>query len=316
MVSPILDSQPISSRLYAGEADLVAMLYMLMEGRSHTNDWHYAHVGELLWNYFMVVCHLDVSRHIRLWHAGEKLVGYAILGEDPSLDVQVLPDYECSGIENEAFDWAGALLASLRRQDLQKWRAHLTCGARQDDSRRIQFLEQHGFQYVGRFAEVNMLRSLAEPIPELPVPAGCQVREIAQGEIADRAAAQRDVWQPWTVGNVSEADYHRFMRLPMYRRELDIVTITPQGVIASYVNGWVDRLNHIGDLGPVGARAEYRRLGYTRLALLECLRRMQACGMNRVCISTGISNTPARKLYESLGFKVVNQYLDFERTLV
>jgi ribosomal protein S18 acetylase RimI-like enzyme len=316
MSLPVLESRGISSRLYTGEADLLSMLDLLMQGRSRTNDWHYAHVGELLWNFFMVLCHLDVFRHIRLWHAGDKLVGYAILGEDPSFDIQVLPGYEWSNIENEAFDWAEALLAFLRQQDLQKWGAHLTCGARQDDSRRIQFLEQHGFQYAGRFAEVNMLRSLAEPILELPVPAGCQVREVAPGEMADRAAAQHDVWQPWTVGDVTEPDYHCFMRLPMYRRELDIVTVTPQGVIASYVNGWVDPLNHIGDLGPVGARAEYRRQGYTRLALLECLRRMQACGMDRACISTGISNTAARKLYESLGFRVVNQYLDFECTLV
>jgi ribosomal protein S18 acetylase RimI-like enzyme len=47
--------------------------------------------------------------------------------------------------------------------------------------------------------------------------------------------------------------------------------------------------------------------------LLECLRRMQALGMDRVCISTGITNTPARQLYESLGFTVANQSLDFEQ---
>ena len=34
-------------------------------------------------------------------------------------------------------------------------------------------------------------------------------------------------------------------------------------------------------------------------------------GMNRVCVSTGESNTPALRLYESLGFRVVNQYVDY-----
>jgi ribosomal protein S18 acetylase RimI-like enzyme len=63
----------------------------------------------------------------------------------------------------------------------------------------------------------------------------------------------------------------------------------------------------------VGARQQYRRQGLTRLALLESLRRMKAFGMERVCISTGITNTPARNLYESIGFKVVNQYLDFTK---
>jgi len=40
---------------------------------------------------------------------------------------------------------------------------------------------------------------------------------------------------------------------------------------------------------------------------------MQARGMDRVCISTGISNTPALRLYESIGFKGVNRYLEYIR---
>jgi ribosomal protein S18 acetylase RimI-like enzyme len=33
--------------------------------------------------------------------------------------------------------------------------------------------------------------------------------------------------------------------------------------------------------------------------------------MDRVCISTGVSNVPAIRLYESIGFEIVNQYLDY-----
>jgi ribosomal protein S18 acetylase RimI-like enzyme len=101
------------------------------------------------------------------------------------------------------------------------------------------------------------------------------------------------------------------MRLPGYRRDLDVVTVTPEGVIAAYVNGWLDPVNRIGDFGPVGALPAYRRQGLTRAALLEGLRRMKAHGMQHVCISTGVSNTPARRLYESVGFKIVNKYLDY-----
>ena len=289
------------------------MLDMLMEARARTNDWHYSHIGELLFNFFMVACHLNPQEHIRLWHDDKgKLVAYAILGEDPSFECQVLPEYEWTGIENEAFDWAETYANKLRQQDATQWSGDFVSGSRQDDSRRILFLEQHGFRYCGRFAEVNMLRSLGEPIPELAIPTGCQVRALAEvGEVSDRAAAHREVWQPWTVGYVSDEDYVRFMQLPGYDRDLDVVTVTPDGVIAAYVNGWVDSVNRIGDFGPVGARVAYRQQGLTRLALLEGLRRMRAYGMDRVCISTGVSNTPARKLYESIGFKVVNKYLDY-----
>ena len=49
----------------------------------------------------------------------------------------------------------------------------------------------------------------------------------------------------------------------------------------------------------------------TRAVLLECLRRMKARGMGRACVSTGVSNMPAKNLYEAIGFKIVNKYLDY-----
>jgi ribosomal protein S18 acetylase RimI-like enzyme len=306
----------LTSRLYETEDDLQQMQGLLMEARSSTNDWHYFHVGELMWEFFMVACHLNPQKYIRLWHDNQgKLVAYAILGEDPSFDCQVLPQYEWSGIEAEAMAWAETRVSELRKRDAQKWKGGFVSGARQDDAKRIAFLEQHGFRYSGEFAEVNMLCALAEPIPDSVLPTGCQVRAVAEAdEISNRAAAQREVWLPWTVGNVSDDDYARLMRLPGYNRDLDVVAVTPDGVIAAYVNGWIDLVNRVGGFGPVGALPAYRRQGLTRAALLEGLRRMQARGMDRVCISTGVSNAPAIRLYESIGFRIVNKYLDYVKT--
>ena len=305
----------LTSRSYATEHDLQQMQALLMEARSRSDDWHYWHVGDLTWGFFMVACHLDPQEHIRLWHDDEgKLVGYAVLGDDPSFDCQVLPKYEWSGVETEAMAWAETRLTELRKRNAKRWSGNFVSGARQDNAKRITFLEQHGFRR-GEYAEVNLIRSLDEPIPELAIPIGFQVRSVAgAGEISNRAAAQREVWHPWTVGNVSDDDYARVMRLPGYNRDLDVVAVTPDGVIAAYVNGWIDPVNRIGDFGPVGALPAYRQQGLTRAALIEGLRRMKARGMDRVCISTRDSNTPALRLYELIGFKIVNKYLDYVKT--
>ena len=204
-------------------------------------------------------------------------------------------------------------LVELRRQDAKLWGGGLVSGSRQDNPQRMAFLEQNGFHQGGEFSEVNMLRRLDESIPEIGLPGGCRVCEVTENDIHGRAAAHREVWYPWTVGNITDEDYARFMRLPGYHRDLDVVTIAPDGVIAAYVNGWVDPLNRIGDFGPVGARQPYRRQGLTRAALVESLRRMQAHSMDRVCVSTGVSNTPALRLYELIGFRVVNRYLEYIR---
>jgi mycothiol synthase len=301
-----------ASRPFTDEQDLHEMQAMLMQARRQSGDWRYAHVGELTFQYLMVACHLNPRDFIRLWHAGGRLVGYAVLGEDPSFDFQILPEFAWSGIEEEAVRWAEEEIARLRKADPQQWGGKCTSGSRQDDPERMAFLELHGFKPGGEFSEVNMLRLLDDAIPAPEPPDGYWVRELAgAGELSNRAGAQREVWKPWTVGNVYAEDYARLMRLPCYHRELDVVAVAPDGVIASYVNGWIDELNRIGDFGPVGARPAYRRKGLTRAVLLECLRRMKARGMNRVCVSTGVSNFPAIRLYESVGFQTVNQFIEY-----
>jgi ribosomal protein S18 acetylase RimI-like enzyme len=313
---PAESVRSFTSRFYENEPDLVNMQKLLMEARSRTSDWRYVHVGEMMWGFFLVTCHLNPREYIRLWHDHQgKLAAYAILGEDPSFDCQVLPEYEWSGIEAEAMDWAESCVNELRNRDAQRWSGPIVSGARQDDEKRIAFLEQHGFRYRGEFTEVNMLRPLDESIPETLVPPGCQVRALSEsGETSNRAGAERDVWLPWTAGNVSDDDYARLMRLPGYYRELDVVAVPPDGVIAAYVNCWVDPVNRIGDFGPVGARPPYRRQGLARAVLLEGLRRLKAHGMERVCVSTGALNAPALRLYESIGFTIVNKYLDYVKT--
>lgn len=297
------------ARQYETQADLQQMLNLLMESRALTDDWRYPHVGDLLFWFFMVAIHLEPHRHIRLWHAGEKLIGYAMLGEDPSFDVQVHPHYAWRGIEEQALEWAETFLGELRQGDPGKWAVQLVSGARRDDSQRMEFLERHGFRQGGEFSEVNLLRELDSPIPEPVIPPGCQVRAVRQAELAERAEVQREVWQPWTVGNVSAEDYAKFMQLPGYDQALDIVTVAPDGKIAAYVNGWNDPVNKIGDFGPVGARPAYRRQGLAKAALQECLRRMQAQGMQRVSVST--NNLPAQRLYEAVGFRVVNEFIEY-----
>ena len=305
----------LTSRFYKTERDLRQMQGLLMEGRSRTDDWHYMHIGEFTFRFFMVFCHLNPQEHIRLWHdAEDKLVGYAILGEGPSFDWQVAPEYEWSGIETEALTWAETYLAELRKRDAKQWSGDLVSGARQDNGRRRVFLRQHGFRYSSEFAEVNMLRVLTDPIPEPVSPPGYQIRSIAEtNDIPKRAAAHRQVWQPWTDGNISDEAYVSFTQLPAYQRDLDVIAATADGTIAAFVNGWIDPLNRIAEVGSVGVVPVHRRHGLMRAVLLEVLRRMQARGMVRACVSTGVVNIPAIRLYASVGFEIMNQYLDYSK---
>src|SRR5262249_38064861 len=111
--------------------------------------------------------------------------------------------------------------------------------------------------------------------------------------------------------DISGDDYLRLMRLPGYRRDLDMIATAPEGAIAAYVNGWIDPGNQIGELGPVGERGAYHRRGLTRTGVVGGVPRLCELGMNRVCVSTGESNMPALRLDESLGFTTVSRYLTY-----
>jgi len=304
-----------SSRHYQTDQDLQQMQRLLMEARSRGSDWSHSHIGEATFRIFMLLCHLDPQTHIRLWHtATGALVAYALLGEDPFFDIQVAPEVQWTGIEEEAFAWAEATLAGLRQRDPERWSGDLVAFARQDDGRRRVFLGQHGFRYSGEFAEVNMLRALSGPIPEPVAPPGYQIRALFGIEEAPvRAAAHREVWLPWTDGDITDDQYAAFMQLPAYQRDLDIVAIAPDGTIAAFVNGWNDPLNRISELGGVGVVPAHRRQGLMRALLLEVLRRMQAQGMERACVSTGVTNIPAIRLYSGVGFESRNVALDYRK---
>ena len=94
--------------------------------------------------------------------------------------------------------------------------------------------------------------------------------------------------QPYTVGDVTDDQYAALMDLPGYRQDLDVVAIAPDGTIAAYVNCWLDPVNGIGDLGPVGARPAYRRQGLTRAVLLR-----RDCAACRRRAWTGCASPPA-----------------------
>jgi len=77
-MSPYLD-RPVHDNvrvpcLYETDTRLREMYCLLMAARSESDDWRYWHVGELAFGFFMIDCHLDPRKHVRLWHDGERLI--------------------------------------------------------------------------------------------------------------------------------------------------------------------------------------------------------------------------------------------------
>lgn len=300
------------SRNFENENDLQIIRTMLVN--AHQVAGHnagYWHVGDLTWRYYMLWYRADPRKNYRLWYDGDTLAGFAVFGDDFSFDWQIHPRYVWCGIEEEMLMWT-----EMRWRDAMndpsipsERKRPLFSGSLETNARRIAFLEQHGFA-CGAHPMINFVRLLDEPLADSILPDGFEVRGVAgEHEAGNRAEAHRQAFHP---SRVTDDGYRKLMQMPEYDRELDVVTVTPDGIIAAYAMGWIDAENKIGEFEPVGARTDYRRKGLTRAVLLEGLRRMKARGANTAIVSTNRGNV-AQGLYESVGFKQVNTEWDYVR---
>jgi len=305
----------IHSRQFQDDNDFRRMRAFLIDVRRDTG--HYAgywHIGAgLTWRTFLMSFRVDLRTNIRLWEdAAGALIGFAIFGDDFSMDMQVRPDARWQGVEQEMLVWA----ETRWREGMDdptipcERKRHLFAGTLAEDAPRIAFLERYGFTR-GDKPYLRFARSLGEPIAAPRLPDGFGVRGVAgEHEITNRANAHREAFHP---SRITDEGYARLMRMSEYDRALDVVAVAPDGVIAAYAMGWVDRANEVGEFEPVGTRPTFERRGLARAALLEGLARMKARGAETVLVSTGGTETGAIRLYESVGFEIVNQELTFTR---
>lgn len=93
------------------------------------------------------------------------------------------------------------------------------------------------------------------------------------------------------------AGRERMQSAPNYRKDLNIVTVAPDGAYASYCGMWQDHANRVACVEPVCTDPDYRRMGLGTAVVLEGIRR---CGAEGATIATVGSDQP---FYMSMGFK-------------
>lgn len=212
--------------------------------------------------------------------------------------LQVHPAYRSTRLEDEMLAVAEEHLAI----SMPDGSTRLRVWSQAQDALRQSLLHQRGYQ-KGSLAEYQRWQSLQGSLPGAQPPAGYTLRALGdRGELPARS------WLSWIAFHPDEPPeryegwewYLNIQRIPLYRRDLDLVAVAEDGELAAFCTVWFDDVTRTGVFEPVGTARAHQRRGLGKALLCEGLRRLKHLGA--IAASVGSYSEPAGALYSSAGF--------------
>lgn len=260
---------------------------------------------------------LDDSDNVGLWASGGQLLAWAVM-QTPWWAL----DYVChpragQGLHVQLLAWADQRARQML--DTPSGRPCWFVNAFAGQTDRLCDLEGAGFASQANVGEdswskVLLQHSTPTPATDYGLPAGFSVRPLAgEDEVEAYVQLQRAVFESETMTVEWRA---RTLRCPEYRADLDLVAVAPDGRLAAFCICWLDNDvagGPIGQIEPLGVHSDFRQLGLGRAILSEGLRRLYACGADRVWAETDNYRNAALELYEAVGFHPIQDVLVYRK---
>lgn len=175
------------------------------------------------------------------------------------------------------------------------------------------WLEPLGFRCDESAPWFRLNRRPLDDVESPRLPDGYRLTTMAEYDgFSSRAAAHRAAFDG---SRLTDEVFAQVRASWPYCADLDCVCLAPDGSVASYALGWLDGVNGLGELEPVGTLPEHRRLGLARATNLFALRRLREEGAGVALVgSRGDAAYPLpSRLYESVGFREVARTVRFTR---
>ncbi|MFN2136031.1 MAG: GNAT family N-acetyltransferase [Candidatus Promineifilaceae bacterium] len=215
--------------------------------------------------------------------------------------LQVDPDLRSAELETEMIATAEAFLARPNDEGDNQ----LMVVTNEADAMRQELLAARGYKKAS-WAEYQRRRPLDGPVPEMPLAPGYTVRSLGVGaELLERAYASGLAFHPddinYAVQNRADIGWYlHIQNAPLYRRDLDLVAVAPDGAVASFCTIWFDDVTRTGAFEPVGTVPAHQRRGLAKAVMTEGLRRLWRLGATMATV--GSYSLEAHQLYEAMGF--------------
>lgn len=240
--------------------------------------------------------HYDLSKVICLWETENGQTAAFITPESRGYAyLQVHPHYRTPELEAEMLLEAENQIAEPNGSGQRQ----VTAWAHQYDELRKRVLQERGYTR-GDWPEHQFCRSLNDDIPEMYLPSGYIVRSLG-----DETELPARSWLSWRAFHPDEPErylgwdwYPHIQQCPLYRRDLDLVAVAPDGELAAFCTVWYDDVTRTGYFEPVGTSPDHQRKGLARAVMTEGMHRLKRMGARYVTVA-GYSEA-ATALYASL----------------
>jgi len=273
----------------------------------------YYHGGDLIWKLSQ---HPETNPEgtIQLWEDETgQLIGLVLLDPPDLVDLQLHPHLlDLTPVVAEMATWAEGALTKRAVEKGETPPSAIQFDIATTDGALATALANVGCRDTGADAFVVLAREVLDLV-DLPTTTTV-VRDMTDPSDADldrRVALHREVWHP---SRHTAAGYRHMRTQPVYRPDLDLVALAPDGDFAAYCIAWLDPETRVGNFEPVGASPRHRRQGHAAAAMAEALRCLHTLGATRATVGTFTDNTAALALYRSLGFTDAVRYRLWERT--
>ncbi len=265
----------------------------------HDYSWPLLRWDYWVWHVNMNICHLQLEEVVTLWEADGQIV--AMLNPDSPGEAyfQVHPAYRHLVSLSDMLDVAEQKLFKTNetgKKDLLAW-------VNESDAKTKALFAERGYARSRFKAEHMRSRSFTQPVPEPVPPEGYTVRALGdENELPARS------WLSWKAFHPDEPDekyqgwewYKNVQRIPLYRRDLDIVAVAPDEELAAFCTVWFDDVTRTAVFEPVGTHPEHQKRGLGKAVMSEGLRRAQRLGATLATVSS--YSDGAHALYHSMGF--------------
>lgn len=291
-------------RPYGCEDDFWRMREFL-RGLFVTNDrrlrsWHVVRLDYARWHSLINTTELTLADVAFLWESEGRLVALLLPDGGPGeAHACIHPDVLTRELEEEMLDVAEKHLARVKpdgSKSLYVW-------AGEHASLRLEILKERGYREE-EGPEHQWRRLLDSPVPDVPIAPGYTVQPLGDGvELLERCYASGLGFHEGDLSSAAEnrSDvtwYRNIQNAPLYRRDLDLVAVGPDGSVASFCTVWFDDVTRSAVFEPVATVPAHRRRGLAKAVMTEGLRRVKRLGATVAFV--GGYNVAANALYRSV----------------